>query len=194
MSRIFVYYVSNRIALFSCFPFHPTENGTIIIAMAVQAGWPKSIIAYILTFIMVSAAVLPSPWLWQCSHVSRIVSGPFITSSMPCNMDMSAMAQGKMPCCRVAKISAKQSPSNQPTLSEPNCHPTLTEMVQRAVQRTETQPRLKVASVLATDVSPLPPASPLAITLRLLRHPDDNSDPPGYLRVRSIAPRGPPVA
>jgi hypothetical protein len=161
--------------------------------MLTHPRWPKSMIAYLLTFILVGGAVMPSPWLWQCHHASHIVFGPVAPSSMPCHMDMDAMSPG-MPCCRIINMTAVRHPSTQSVISEPNCHPTLTEMAQRLAQRTDAQPRLKIASVQATDISYVSPAVLLHFTTPLIRCPQDSSAPPGYHCSRSIAPRAPPVA
>ena len=82
----------------------------------------------LLTVLLVSGTVLPSPALWQCHHSARIVNAAFAStpSAMPCRMSGGQMPQ--MACCPVGHMGGARTSAQHASPVRPACQPTLTRL------------------------------------------------------------------
>ena len=86
------------------------------------------IVALLLALLIGTGATIPSSWLWQCHHSSRLVASPFAApGAMPCHM-RGQLAQGVMACCRAHRTLQTRSTDSQQTLSAPDCQPVFVEL------------------------------------------------------------------
>lgn len=162
-------------------------------AMPALTRRPQFIIAYLLTFFLVSGAVMPSPWLWQCHHAAQIVANPEpVTSAvMPCK----DMAMATMPCCHSTGIGAAHSGHHHLAITDPACHPTFTQLATLTAAQLNPEPtRQQLAAALAFYAFNTSPVLQLPLTAPQLRRPPPVLDLPASLRLHTLAPRAPPIA
>lgn len=153
--------------------------------------------SWLLAVLLVSGASLPSPALWQCRHVSRIVGAAFTVtpSAMPCRMGHGQMPQ--MACCPPRHSVIQPHSGAHQTFSRPACQPTLTRMAALpAATFSEPRTHLLQSLVSAQAEFPLPwnARSPAPTALSLRQRP-----PPSvvvFLSAPRHAPglRAPPTA
>jgi hypothetical protein len=153
---------------------------------------PQVFIAYLLALVMVSGAVLPSPWLWHCHHAAQIVASPQQVSAaaMPCK----DMAMASMPCCHSAGMGTAHR-AHHLAISAPDCHPTFTQLATLpAAQLNSDQFRQHLATALAFSALNTSPVLQFSLTTPQLRRPPPVLNLPASLRLHTLAPRAPPIA